>query len=60
MLIHHILLFGAIHTTHDIIKAKPELVLHIVGGVVLLTVVCWSKGAMFANSDFGIAQSPCN
>ena len=45
------------HTTLDVISTKPKLILHIVGGAILLlqTLVHGGCGAMFANSDFGIA-----
>lgn len=39
--------------------AKPKLMLYIIGGIKLIfhPFICWSKGAMFTTSDFGIAQS---
>ena len=44
----------------DVVRAKPKLVLHIVGGVILLlqSLVRRSRGAMFSNPDFGVAKSP--
>ena len=43
----------------DVVMAKPKPMLHVVGRreLPLRLVVCWSRGAMFASSHFGIAQS---
>ena len=43
----------------NVIKAKPKLVLHIVGGAIIIfqSVVRRSRGVIFAKSDFGIAQN---
>ena len=45
----------------DVIRAKPKLVLYIVGGAVFLlqSFVRGSWYAMFASSDFDIVQSTC-
>lgn len=49
----------ATHIMLDVVKAKPKPMLHVVGRrePPLRLVVCWSRGAMFASSHFGIAQS---
>ena len=46
----------------DVNMVKPKPMLHIVGGrgLSLYFFVCWSRGAVFVSSHFGIAQSPCN
>ena len=55
----HVLLFAIIYTTFDVAKAKPKLVLHIVGEAKLIfeSLVYKSKGVMFVNSNFGNTQS---
>ena len=45
----------------DVIRAKPKLIFHIVGGLEFIIHPCVysSKGAIFVRFDFGIAQIPC-
>lgn len=54
-------LFATNYTMLDVVRAKLTLMLHIGGGKehLLHLFVCWSRDAMFANYDFGIAQSAC-
>ena len=44
----------------EVVKAKSNLVLHVVGAVVLLfySLGRGNMGVIFVSSDFGIAQSP--
>ena len=56
-----IVILATTYTTLVVIMAKHKLVLHILGGAVILlhSLIYGSRGAMFANSNFGIAQSLC-
>jgi hypothetical protein len=60
MRIQHILLFAIIYTSLDVVRAKPKLIFHIIGGIILLlqSFVRRSMCAIFASFDFDIAQSP--
>ena len=51
-------LLAITYTMFDVVKAKPTLLLHIVGGVILLlrALVHGSRGAKFSTSDLVIAQ----
>ena len=55
------LLLVATYITFDAVRAKPKFAIHVVSRAILIfhTHVCGSKGTLFANSDFGVAQSPC-
>jgi hypothetical protein len=55
-----VLVLVAIHTMHEVVRAKSKLILHIVGEAVHLlhTLVRESRVVMFAICEFGIAQSP--
>ena len=60
--IQHILLLIATHTTLDVVRAKPKVILHIVRRAKFLPkpFVCWSRCAKFGSPNFGIAHSPFN
>lgn len=61
MPVQQIVLLATTYTTLVVIMAKDKLVLHIIGGAVIFlhSLIYGNKGAMFANSNFDIAQSPC-
>lgn len=60
-LVQHICLLLVNYTMLDVIKAKPQLVLHIVSGMELLLqgFASWSGSSMFAITNFCNAQSTC-
>jgi hypothetical protein len=61
MPVQQIVLLATTYTTLVVIMAKDKLVLHIIGGAVIFlhSLIYGNRGAMFANSNFDIAQSPC-
>ena len=52
--------FATNYTTFDVFRAKPKLILHIIGRRIFLlqSLVRRSRGAMFSSPDFGVAKSP--